>query len=127
MAIVLKEISTITAKGQTTIPKSVRQALGVESGGRIAFLVDEHGVTVHRADAEQQDPVIESFLTFLSEDIKRNPERLSVLTPALAKRLAPLTEGVDIEAPINGGVDLWSVGKTSLWQFLVHPLFFHPS
>ena len=33
MAIALEEISTITAKGQTTIPKAVRQALGVGYGG----------------------------------------------------------------------------------------------
>ena len=38
MGIALEKISTITAKGQTTIPKAVRQALGVDFGGRIAFL-----------------------------------------------------------------------------------------
>lgn len=37
MGALLKEESTITAKGQTTVPKSVRQALGVDYGGRIAF------------------------------------------------------------------------------------------
>ena len=37
MPALLEEISTITAKGQTTVPKSVRQALGVDYGGRIAF------------------------------------------------------------------------------------------
>ena len=46
MPALLEEISTITAKGQTTIPKSVRQALGVDYGGKIAFRVDEHGVSV---------------------------------------------------------------------------------
>ena len=53
MATLLKEVSTITAKGQTTVPKSVRQALGVDSGDRIAFVVDENGVTVERADAAE--------------------------------------------------------------------------
>ena len=41
MAALLKEESTITAKGQTTVPKAVRQALGVDYGGRIAFVVDD--------------------------------------------------------------------------------------
>lgn len=41
MGVLLKEESTITAKGQTTVPKSVRQALGVDYGGRIAFFVDD--------------------------------------------------------------------------------------
>jgi antitoxin PrlF len=104
----LEEISTITAKGQTTIPKSVRQALGVDYGGKVAFRVDEHGVSVRRADAEHEDPAIDSFLTFLAEDIKNRPEALIALSPALAERIAALTEGVevDLDAPIHGDVDL---------------------
>jgi AbrB family looped-hinge helix DNA binding protein len=53
MAISLEEISTITAKGQTTIPKAVRQALGVDYGGRIAFRVSDGGVTICRADSRR--------------------------------------------------------------------------
>jgi antitoxin PrlF len=40
VAALLEEIGAITAKGQTTAPKSVRQALGVDYGGRITFRVD---------------------------------------------------------------------------------------
>ncbi len=36
---VVEEVCTIIAKGQTTVPKAVRQALGVGYGGRIAFRV----------------------------------------------------------------------------------------
>ena len=60
MAVALEEFSTITAKGQTTIPKSVRQALGVDYGGRIAFRVGRNGVTVARAD-ESDDPAIDEL------------------------------------------------------------------
>lgn len=104
----LEEISTITAKGQTTIPKSVRQALGVDYGGKIAFRVDERGVSIHRADPEHDDPAIDGFLSFLADDIKRRPEGLSALSPALAKRLKALTKGVavDLDAAIDGDVDL---------------------
>lgn len=108
MPALLEEISTITAKGQTTIPKSVRQALGVDYGGKIAFRVDDNGVSVHRADAEHDDPAIDSFLSFLADDIQRRPEALAALSPALADRLAALTKGVavDLDAPIDGDVDL---------------------
>ena len=44
---VVEEVCTITAKGQTTVPKAVRQALGVGYGGRIAFRVERGRVTVH--------------------------------------------------------------------------------
>jgi len=108
MPALLEEISTITAKGQTTVPKSVRQALGVDYGGRIAFRVDARGVSVHRADTENDDPAIDNFLAFLADDIKRRPEALTALSPALMARIEALTDGiaVDLDAPIDGDVDL---------------------
>ncbi|MBB3269941.1 AbrB family looped-hinge helix DNA binding protein [Pseudomonas sp. OG7] len=33
----IHEIATLTSKGQVTLPKSVRQILGVDKGGKIAF------------------------------------------------------------------------------------------
>ena len=36
----------IMAKGQVTIPKNVRTALGVESGDRVTFIVDGNNVRV---------------------------------------------------------------------------------
>lgn len=108
MAALLKEISTITAKGQTTVPKSVRQALGVEYGDQIAFFVDEHGVSMRRVDAEDVDPVVESFLSFLAHDMNEHPEAIKAFPPALADRIASLTKGmkVDLDVPIEGEVDL---------------------
>ena len=94
MPVAIEEVSTITAKGQTTVPKSVRQALGVDYGGRIAFRVNAKGVTVVRAN-EEEDPAIDAFLGFLARDIKCHPERFKAITPELAARIASLTEGMD--------------------------------
>jgi antitoxin PrlF len=33
--------STITSKGQTTIPKSIRDRLGLKAGDRIEFLIED--------------------------------------------------------------------------------------
>ncbi len=106
MAVTLEEISTITAKGQTTVPKAVRQALGVDYGGRIAFRVDGRGVTLARADDD--DPAIDTFLGFLAGDIKARPEAVKALSPDLAARIAALTAGVpdDLDADIVGDVSL---------------------
>jgi AbrB family looped-hinge helix DNA binding protein len=39
--------ATVTSKGQVTIPKAVREVLGVDAGDQIDFIVNDHGeVTV---------------------------------------------------------------------------------
>jgi len=38
--------STLTAKGQTTIPKEIRDHLGLRPGNRIDYVVDEGGDVV---------------------------------------------------------------------------------
>ncbi len=109
MAALIKEVSKITAKGQTTVPKSVRKALGVEFGDRIVFCIDEENVvSVHRESPETNDPVIEGFLAFLARDMEVRPEAIKALPAALEGRMAKLTKGmtVDLDAPIDGEVDL---------------------
>ena len=45
----MKEIhSTISSKGQVTLPAEVRQTLGVKQGDKIAFMVDDDQVRVRR-------------------------------------------------------------------------------
>lgn len=36
-------ISTITSKGQTTIPQQIRAYLGLHSGDKVDFLIEEDG------------------------------------------------------------------------------------
>jgi antitoxin PrlF len=102
MGVTLQEISTITAKGQTTVPKAVRQALGVDYGGRIAFRVSNGSVTVSRAGTDE-DPAIEKFLGFLARDIELRPEKLQALSPALVARIMSLTKGVAVN--LNDAID----------------------
>ena len=33
----IHEVATLTSKGQITLPKPIRQALGVDAGGKVAF------------------------------------------------------------------------------------------
>lgn len=44
--------NTLTVKGQVTIPKRVRDALGLKPGDRVAFEVDERGQVVVRRAGE---------------------------------------------------------------------------
>ena len=104
-----EEFSTISSKGQTTVPKPVRQALGLNEGDQIAFRLDETGsVSVRRAEESRDDPAIASFISFLSKDIESNPSKLKAFPPELAKHIASLVDGVefDPDAPIEGDVIL---------------------
>ncbi|CAN5476910.1 type II toxin-antitoxin system PrlF family antitoxin [soil metagenome] len=108
MAQPFEELSTISSKGQTTVPKSVRQALGLSEGDQIAFRVDDSGVTLRRADDARGDPALGAFLDFLANDIASHPAKLKTLSPTMAKRMASLTKGMtfDPDEPIEGNVDL---------------------
>ena len=46
---VIEAVCTITAKGQTTVPKAIRQAIGVSYGGRITFRVEDGAASIHAA------------------------------------------------------------------------------
>ena len=68
---ILHEVATVTAKGQITLPKAIRQALGVDAGAKVAFELRENGrIVVSRADADHEDPAIGAFLDLLSDDIQ---------------------------------------------------------
>ncbi len=63
--------SKITAKGQTTIPQEVRNALGLGAGDKISFEVDEQGnVTLRRfqpTDLEYLKALETSFTEWKSQ------------------------------------------------------------
>jgi len=105
---VIEEVCTITAKGQTTVPKAIRHALGVGYGGRIAFRVEDGSVSVHAVAEPEADPALAPFLAMLERDIAARPAVLVPLTSDLADRMTAATEGVavDPDAPIEGAVAL---------------------
>ena len=102
----IEEKSTLTAKGQTTVPKAVRQALGVRSGDRLAFRVDEGGkVSLARADSPDETSAVDAFLAFLSDDIKRRPQAVRPMPREAADRLRELSEGVEVDLDADFGAD----------------------
>ena len=66
----IHEVATLTSKGQITLPKSIRQALGADTGSKLAFELRGDVVVVTRADAEHEDPAIAAFLALLARDIE---------------------------------------------------------
>ncbi len=42
-------IATLNSRSQATIPRAVRDALGLSAGDRIEFRIGRHGVRMHKA------------------------------------------------------------------------------
>jgi antitoxin PrlF len=102
----LHEIATLTSKGQITLPKSIRQALGVTIGGKVAFELRDGEVVVTSAEAEHQDPAIGAFLGLLEADL-REGRHVRALPEGLARAmLANLGRAKDLDEDIEGEVAL---------------------
>lgn len=48
--------STVTVKGQVTIPQEIRRRLGVKAGDRVRFREMESGVVIERQDNRVEAP-----------------------------------------------------------------------
>ena len=102
----LHEVATLTSKGQLTLPKSIRQALGVDTGGKVAFELRGGEVIVSRADAAHRDPAIGAFLGLLEADIRAG-RRIRALPVGLARQmLAHAGQAADLDGDIEGDVAL---------------------
>ncbi|MCF7979874.1 MAG: type II toxin-antitoxin system PrlF family antitoxin [Chromatiaceae bacterium] len=102
----IHEIATLTSKGQITLPKSIRQTLGVTTGGKVAFELRGTDVVVTRADADHQDPAIGAFLSLLEADI-RNGQQVGALPAELAEAmLANADHACALDEEIEGDVAL---------------------
>ena len=63
--------SKIFANGSTTLPKPVRDALGVKAGDRVRYVISENGVQVFKIPSEKDhadDPALREALD-AAEDV----------------------------------------------------------
>lgn len=102
----IQEIATLTSKGQITLPKSVRQMLGVGTGGKVAFEVRDGEVIVSSAASAHDDPAIGSFLDVLEADIRRG-RHVGNLPDDLARAMLESAGRVaDLPDEFEGDVEL---------------------
>jgi|SRR5579863_8689988 len=103
----ITETSTITAKGQTTVPKAVRQALGVDYGGKLAYRIEGGRVTILNPEADHRDPALAAFLGLIEKDIAagRNVRDLPAAVMASLRR-ALREVRVDLDEKLEGDVAL---------------------
>ncbi len=99
MAATLEAESTLTDRYQTTVPETVRRALGLGKRDKIHYSIRPSGdVVLTRVDAsEDDDPVLGQFLGFLASDIANHPERLQGLDAGLVQRLKTLVGDIEVD------------------------------
>jgi antitoxin PrlF len=102
----IHEQATLTSKGQITLPKAIRQALGVTMGGKVSFELRGGEVIVTRADAEHEDPAIGAFLDLLEQDIRQGKHVGNLPDDLAQAMLANLGHPVDLDEDIEGEVAL---------------------
>ena len=54
-------------------------------------------VTAENVVAERSDPIMESFLAFLAQDMSKNPGKIRPLGAARVKRIDRLTKGIEAD------------------------------
>lgn len=103
----IHEVATLTSKGQITLPKPIRQALGVDAGGKVAFELVGGQVVVTRAEGEaHEDPAIASFLALLEHDIRSGRHVTTLPDELVRSMLAAAGAPFDLAEDIEGDVAL---------------------
>lgn len=100
--------STISSKGQTTVPKAIRQVLGTPN---LKWRLDGDRVVVEAASADQpeDDPVIGAFLALLDRDIAAGGNLHASLPADLAETMRKALRDVrpgDYDQPLPDADDI---------------------
>lgn len=99
--------STLTDRYQTTVPETVRRALGLGKRDKLQYIIRPGGeVVLRRVGArEAADPVLDQFLGFLARDMASHPQRLKAVDAGLVQRIRALVGAVkvDLDAALPAG------------------------
>ncbi len=98
------EISAaITERGQTTVPAAIRKMLALGRRDHVVFRGLADGTVVIEKRAEEADPALGAFLSFLEGDIAARPQAIAAIDADRIKHAKALVEGVvvDLDAPLD--------------------------
>lgn len=97
---ILEIPATITDRGQTTVPAAIRKMLALGKRDQVVFrgLADGTVVIAKRHKrADESDPVIGRFLTFLARDMATEPARIRPVPKLVVSRAKSLVRGVEVD------------------------------
>ena len=96
MTKILHTRSTLTDRYQTTIPESVRQALHLGKRDKIEYVIDDNGKVI-MSRAEENDPVLGKFLSFIANDLQKHPNHVKPINSELYSRAKSLISDIEID------------------------------
>lgn len=99
----IQATSTLTDRYQTTIPNTVRKALGLTKRDRLLYTVLPNGeIRVQKTGTVNDDVALNAFLQLLEKDIIDNPQNLTMLTQERLAYWRSLGDGkeINLDAPL---------------------------
>ena len=101
------EVATMTSRGQVTLPKTIRQALGLDAGSKLSFTLRDSEVMVSRVGTEEhEDPAIGAFLRLLEQDVAQGCNISGPSEALTASLVAALENTQESTGNISGDVAL---------------------
>lgn len=98
MPTILNASSTLTSRFQTTVPEAVRKALNLDKSDKICYQIGSNGlVTLTKMAAQEEDPALSGFLSFLENDIRNNPGNIKSFSLESIRQAEALVAGVEID------------------------------
>ena len=99
--------STLTDRYQTTVPETVRRALGLGKRDKINYSIRPGGevVLTRAASPGDDDPALGAFLSVLAHDIAAHPERLQAVDATFVERLRSLVGEVEVDLDASLSAD----------------------
>ena len=77
--------TTLTSKGQVTIPKQIRQRLGLKAGSRLQFRIDEEGKLMVQPEASGRLGRVPGLLHHLAGE---QPVSVEAMDEAIRRKYA---------------------------------------
>ncbi len=103
----IREVATITSKGQVTLPKTIRQVLGLDAGSKLTFTLRDSEIVISKGEAdEHKDPAIAAFLELLAGDIAQGDNVSGPSDELAASLIAALEHKLGPAQDISGDVAL---------------------
>ncbi len=99
MSVILVAQSALNDHYQTTVPETVRCALGLGKRDKIQYSIRPSGdVVMTRVKAsEDNDPVLGQFLAFLAHDFTNHRESFQGVDTGLVERLKTPVGDIDVD------------------------------